>query len=126
MNQWTSVEGAPAPLGVSWVEEDKAYNFALYSKHATAVVLLLYAEREPANPIHIGIVETRRRQRSRDRGFRARRLPGSIPRFRDHDIHCEPGRDRLSEGPWSQYRGNCKPHDGVQSGRDVEERPVNA
>ena len=40
---WATAEGLPYPLGVSRCAEDDAYNFALYSKHATAVRLLLFA-----------------------------------------------------------------------------------
>lgn len=39
---WFAVEGSPYPLGATWVPEEQAYNFALYSKHATQIVLLLY------------------------------------------------------------------------------------
>ncbi|MCA9159670.1 MAG: hypothetical protein KDA72_15150 [Planctomycetales bacterium] len=31
---WTSMEGAPFPLGATYVEEDHAFNFAIHSKHA--------------------------------------------------------------------------------------------
>ncbi len=41
---WASIEGLPYPLGVSWCESDRAFNFALYSKHATSVRLLLFTE----------------------------------------------------------------------------------
>ena len=41
---WASNEGLPYPLGVSWCAADHAYNFALYSKHATSVRLLLFAD----------------------------------------------------------------------------------
>jgi glycogen operon protein len=51
MSDWDAAEGAPAPLGVSWVEGEQAYNFALYSKHATAVILLLYGETDPVHPV---------------------------------------------------------------------------
>ena len=51
MSDWNTVEGAPAPLGVSWVEGKQAYNFALYSKHATTVILLLYGETDPVHPV---------------------------------------------------------------------------
>jgi len=50
MSHWTASEGSPAPLGVTRVDDDDAYNFALYSKHATGVVLLLYAEADPSRP----------------------------------------------------------------------------
>jgi glycogen operon protein len=46
---WEAVEGLPYPLGVSWCAADRAYNFALYSKHATAVRLVLFAD-DPRRP----------------------------------------------------------------------------
>jgi len=52
---WATVEGLPFPLGISWCETDRAYNFALYSKHATSVRLLLFEKRELAIP-HVEIV----------------------------------------------------------------------
>lgn len=50
MNPWTAQEGAPAPLGVTWLHDEQAVNFALYSKHATAVTLLLYPHDDTTNP----------------------------------------------------------------------------
>jgi len=41
MVTWVSIEGAPLPLGVTWIAEEQAYNFAVYSKHAARVTLLL-------------------------------------------------------------------------------------
>jgi glycogen operon protein len=49
MTSWTTEEGAPYPLGVSWCEADRAYNFAVYSKHATSVRLVLFGD-DPAAP----------------------------------------------------------------------------
>jgi len=43
--------GRPWPLGVEWVQEEDAFNFALYSRHATGVTLLAYAESDPVRPI---------------------------------------------------------------------------
>ena len=43
---WTSTEGSAYPLGATWVPDEQAYNFALYSKHATKVTLLLFREEE--------------------------------------------------------------------------------
>jgi glycogen operon protein len=40
---WTTQEGSPSPLGVTWCERERAFNFALYSQHATHVRLLLFA-----------------------------------------------------------------------------------
>jgi glycogen operon protein len=39
--RWSSMEGSPAPLGVRWVSSERAFNFALYSRHASEVALLL-------------------------------------------------------------------------------------
>lgn len=52
VDEWEKVEGAPWPLGVTWVESQQAYNFALYSRHARSVTLLLYTEEDPVNPAH--------------------------------------------------------------------------
>ncbi len=49
-NEWHSRYGAPWPLGVRWVAKEQAYNFALYSKHATAVELWLFSESELERP----------------------------------------------------------------------------
>jgi isoamylase len=43
--------GSPWPFGVQWVEADDAFNFSLYSKHATGVTLLFYTEKDAAKPI---------------------------------------------------------------------------
>ena len=44
MSSWAAAEGLPYPLGLSWCADQRAYNFALYSKHATGVRLLLFAD----------------------------------------------------------------------------------
>ena len=49
---WEKSEGTQWPLGATWVESRKAYNFALYSRHARRVSLLLYAEKDPINPVY--------------------------------------------------------------------------
>jgi glycogen operon protein len=51
MIEWTAIEGAPLPLGATWVESARAWNFALYSKHAESVSLLLYAESDLVVPV---------------------------------------------------------------------------
>ena len=50
MDRWASQEGTQSPLGVTWIEEEQAFNFALYSKHATGVVLLLYTADDTVTP----------------------------------------------------------------------------
>jgi len=49
---WYSQEGTSSPLGVTWVAEDNAFNFALYSKHASEVTLLLYKREDVAHPFY--------------------------------------------------------------------------
>ena len=43
--------GSPWPFGVQWVEAEDAFNFSLYSRHATGVVLLCYTEQDPVRPV---------------------------------------------------------------------------
>jgi glycogen operon protein len=47
---WASEEGLPYPLGVSWSEAERAFNFAVYSKHATSVRLLMFDDNDYAVP----------------------------------------------------------------------------
>src|SRR5262249_47788742 len=42
--------GRPWPLGVEWVAEEDAFNFALYSRYATGDTLLGYTETDPVKP----------------------------------------------------------------------------
>ena len=51
LNNWEKNEGSSAPLGVSWIEEHQGYNFALYSRYATGVTLLLYTAQDPLEPV---------------------------------------------------------------------------
>jgi glycogen operon protein len=44
-------EGNPFPLGASWVDSSGSFNFALYSRDATAVTLLLYGADDFVAPI---------------------------------------------------------------------------
>ena len=32
--KWAAKEGLPLPLGASWVEDEQAFNFAVYAEHA--------------------------------------------------------------------------------------------
>ncbi len=48
---WAKAEGLPSPLGASWNEQARAWNFALYSKRATSVTLLLYAADQVVKPV---------------------------------------------------------------------------
>src|SRR5271154_4284484 len=48
---WAQAEGSPLPLGVTWIEEEQAFNFAVHSEHAESVTLLLYASNDLVNPL---------------------------------------------------------------------------
>src|SRR5665647_3412367 len=50
-SRWAVTEGLPFPLGPTKIEEEGVYNFALYSKHAESVTLLLYTEHDIVNPV---------------------------------------------------------------------------
>ncbi|MGD0290721.1 MAG: isoamylase [Candidatus Binataceae bacterium] len=51
MTNWSQIEGSPQPLGARWLRAERSYNFALYSRHATGVTLLLYTTRDLVNPV---------------------------------------------------------------------------
>ncbi len=48
---WEQSEGSPLPLGVHWIEEERAFNFAVHSEHAESVTLLLYSPADLVNPL---------------------------------------------------------------------------
>ncbi|MBA4418013.1 MAG: glycogen-debranching protein [Syntrophus sp. (in: bacteria)] len=48
---WFATEGRSSPQGVTWIEDEGAYNFVLYSQHSTAVTLLLYGEHDVVHPL---------------------------------------------------------------------------
>src|SRR5215469_10902614 len=48
---WEQVEGSPLPLGVTWMEEEQAFNFAVHAEHAESVTLLLYSAADLTNPL---------------------------------------------------------------------------
>jgi isoamylase len=48
---WEQSEGNPLPLGVKWIEEEQAFNFAIHSEHAESVTLLLYSANDLVNPL---------------------------------------------------------------------------
>ncbi|HWY71325.1 MAG TPA: isoamylase [Terriglobales bacterium] len=48
---WEQAEGSPLPLGVTWMEEEQAFNFAVHAEHAESVTLLLYAPTDLVNPL---------------------------------------------------------------------------
>jgi glycogen operon protein len=48
---WEREEGSDGPLGATWVQSEQAWNFALYSRHATGVTLLLYGDTDFTEPV---------------------------------------------------------------------------
>jgi len=52
IDAWEKRYGAPSPLGVTLVEEYQAYNFALYSRDASDVTVLLYNDHDFVNPVY--------------------------------------------------------------------------
>src|SRR5215469_6530727 len=48
---WEQTEGTPLPLGVTWIEHERAFNFAVHAEHAESVTLLLYTATNLLNPI---------------------------------------------------------------------------
>ena len=50
-DEWDRKEGTPGPMGVTWVSSLNAWNFALYSRRAIGVTLLLFSAEDAARPI---------------------------------------------------------------------------
>jgi glycogen operon protein len=48
---WQQAEGSPLPLGVTWIEKEQAFNFAVHAEHAESVTLLLYSPLDLVNPL---------------------------------------------------------------------------
>jgi len=48
---WPRIEGSPTPLGVTYIAEEKVFNFALYSQNAREVTLLLYGADDFVTPL---------------------------------------------------------------------------
>jgi isoamylase len=52
MTSWYSHEGSASPLGVTWIANEEAFNFALYSKYASEAKLLLYSRDDVTHPLY--------------------------------------------------------------------------
>ena len=50
-SSWARSEGSPLPLGVSWLEDEQAFNFAIHAEDAEAVALMLYSAEDIARPV---------------------------------------------------------------------------
>ena len=53
LDAWSRTEGSVLPLGATWLASEQAYNFAIYSKNATSVSLLLYQEPDFTIPVKV-------------------------------------------------------------------------
>ena len=51
VGSWERADGSVGPPGVVWLETERAWNFTLYSRHATGVTLLLYGETDFVEPV---------------------------------------------------------------------------
>ena len=51
IDAWEREEGTPAPLGATWVQQQQAWNFSLYSRTASAVTLLIYGANDTVVPV---------------------------------------------------------------------------
>jgi len=48
---WAQTEGAALPLGATWIEDERAFNFAVHAEEAETVNLLLYSVDDLAVPV---------------------------------------------------------------------------
>ncbi|HET9983305.1 MAG TPA: isoamylase [Longimicrobiales bacterium] len=62
---WAALEGRPDPLGATWIADERAYNFALYSAHARRVTLLLFRPDDAATPCLARELDFRRNKTAR-------------------------------------------------------------
>ena len=51
VQSWERMEGSPNPLGPTWIAKEGAYNFAIYSKFATSIELMLYHPNDVIRPV---------------------------------------------------------------------------
>ena len=49
--RWDRAEGRATPLGAARIDSEQAWNFALFSRHASGLTLLLYSENDLARPV---------------------------------------------------------------------------
>ena len=75
---WDRKEGTPGPMGVTWLPALQAWNFALYSRRATSVTLLLYGGDNAARPILELRLDPRINKSGRIWWTSFARLPGRI------------------------------------------------
>ena len=99
---WSAAEGLPFPLGATWLPDGSACNFALYSKHAENVTLLVYGPSDIVAPILAYPFDYLRNKSERiwhcripraaldGAAFYAYRIDGPVPGGRDEWHHFDP------------------------------------
>ncbi len=104
MWRWASTEGSPAPLGATWIAEEQAYNFAVCSRNAERVTVLLYEPSDIGQPVFSYEFEHLRnktgpvwharipRKRAKNARYYAYSMDGAGPSnssFKGHTFHPE-------------------------------------
>ena len=92
---WHAVEGTPSPLGATSVENEAAYNFALYAEFATHVALLLYSEPDLSIPTYEYVLDPLANKTGRIWHCRVKAL--SVPQARYYAYRVDGPRE-TSEG----------------------------
>jgi isoamylase len=100
LRRWGSVEGTPVPQGVTWLPEEDAYNFALYSKHAERVVLLLYGARDLVRPLLTRALDYHNHKTGRIWHVRVKRSEAIGARYYAYHVQGPPPRGREE---WHQF-----------------------
>jgi isoamylase len=96
MRDWYSLDGAPEPLGATWIPDEQAWNFALYSRHASQVTLLLYASDNLATPVRELRPDYKRQKTGRV--WHCRVSKADVPSARYYGYHVE--------GPFAPAQGD--------------------
>jgi glycogen operon protein len=93
---WERAEGSPTPFGATWVESEKAWNFAIYSRIATGVTLLLYSDEDFAEPVYQARLDPIQNKTGRTWHCFVPAQTASSARYYAYRI----------EGPWDPGRGH--------------------
>jgi len=96
VESWEHDEGSVGPLGATWVEAEHAWNFALYSRHATSVTLLLYSPKDFVKPVFQLRLDPLRNKTGRIWHCLVPRKPASTARYYAYRV----------EGPWDVVQGH--------------------
>jgi isoamylase len=96
VESWERDEGSVAPLGATWLQTEQAWNFALYSRHATGVTLLLYGAKQFAKPVFQLPLDPLRNKTGRIWHCFVPRKSASTARYYAYRV----------EGPWDPVQGH--------------------